>query len=235
MARVTRERLVERWRRRTPAWIGVGRAGAHYRTETLLAFRERHARARDAVWSELPASFARRLGLIEVSSRATSKQEYLLHPELGRRLAPADRRRLTRIARRGSAVQVVVVDGLSARAVETQAPRLLPGLLRALEGHTLGTPVLVRRGRVAVADEVGEAVSADVTVAIVGERPGLVTAESVGAYVTYAPRLGRTDAERDLLANIHDGGTPPAKAIGVIAAMVEKALRQRRTGVLGST
>lgn len=227
------ERRVAEWRRATPAWIGVGRAGTHYRTETLLEFRARHARARDAVWSDLPASFERRLGLLAVGTRASTRQEYLLHPELGRRLAPESRRKLVRLARHGPSVQILVVDGLSARAVAAQAPRLLPGLLRGLAGLSVGTPVLVRLGRVAVADEVGEAVGAELTVAIVGERPGLVTAESVGAYVTFAPRVGRNDAERDLLANIHEGGTPPAKAVPLVVEMVRRALRDRRTGVRG--
>lgn len=226
-----RSRLLDVWRAATPAWIGVGRAGTHYRTETLLAFRARHARARDAVWSELPAGFARRLGLLEMTSRAETKQEYLLHPELGRRLSAAARSRLARIARRRPEVQIVVVDGLSPRGIEAQAPTLLAGIKRALRARRLGTPILVRHGRVAVADEVGEVVGAEVTVAIVGERPGLVTAESVGAYVTFHPSRRRTEAERDLLASIYPGGTPATKAARLIARMVEKAFRDLRTGV----
>src|SRR5580692_1642712 len=182
-------------RERTPARILVGRAGAAYRTSTQLELREAHAAARDAVRAELDlvtvfgATFIKQWKLFEVSTEARSKEEYLLQPDLGRRLDETSRQEMARRCSRGNDIQIAVGDGLSVTAVAAQVPSLLPllhGGTRA-RGWTIGNPFVIRHCRVGVLNEIGDLLAPKVAVLLIGERPGLATAESLSAYMAYRP------------------------------------------------
>lgn len=226
-------------REQTPARILVGRSGPAYRTATWLQLREDHAVARDAVQEEidlerdLGTEFVRRWGLFEVQTLAGSKLQYLLRPDLGRRLTPAAWERIQDHCPRRAEVQVVIGDGLSAAAVRAQVPALLPLLVQELEqvGLTIGRPFFVRHCRVGVLNDVGELLDPAVAVLLIGERPGLATAESLSAYLAYRPRPGDTDARRNLIANIHRRGVSAPVAAQRLAALSRKLWQARQSGV----
>jgi ethanolamine ammonia-lyase small subunit len=231
--------LVRAIRARTPARILVGRAGPSYRTATHLTLRRDHAAARDAVWEEvdlektLGAELVRRFGLFEVATRAAGKEQFLMRPDLGRRLSDDGRRALVARCPPGADLQVVVGDGLSAAAVAAQVPALLPLLeeqTRAL-GWGFGQPFFVRHCRVGVLNDVGDLLHPEVVVLLIGERPGLATAESLSAYMAFRPRAGHTDARRNLISNIHARGVPPAEAAPRILALAALLRRLEASGV----
>ena len=230
---------VERALARTPARVLVGRAGPAYRTATALQLRADHAAARDAVHAEIDltrdfgSERIERFGLFEVRTRADSKAVYLRRPDLGRRLAPDSSEAMRANCPAGADLQVVVGDGLSATAVATQAPGLIDRLHAAAEarGWSFGRPFLVRYCRVGVLNEVGDLLAPDVLVLLIGERPGLATAESLSAYLAYRPRTGHTDADRNLVSNIHGRGVNPDEAAQRILALAERFREVGRSGV----
>jgi ethanolamine ammonia-lyase small subunit len=230
--------LIDALRARTPARVLVGRAGASYRTATQLELRQDHAAAVDAVRAEidlerdLGRDFLGRWDLFEVATRARSKAEYLLRPDLGRRLDDAAVAALGRCPA-GADLHVAIGDGLSAAAVVAQVPELLPLLEQGAHrlGWRFGRPFFVRHCRVGVLNDFGEALDPVVAVLLIGERPGLTTAESLSAYLAYRPRPGQTDAHRNLISNIHARGTPPAEAAGRILRLAERMMRLRTGGV----
>jgi ethanolamine ammonia-lyase small subunit len=230
--------LIAAARARTPARVLAGRAGSSYRTPTLLGLRQDHAAARDAVWAEvdvtrdLGAGLIDRLGLFEVRTRADSKEQYLLRPDLGRRFCDAGRERVASDCPAGAELQVVVGDGLSAAAVAAQVPALLPALDEAARaaGWRVGRPFFVRYCRVGILNDVGDTLDPEVVVLLIGERPGLATAESLSAYLAYRPRPGHTDAQRNLISNIHARGVSAALAVPRILAL---AARMRQLGASG--
>ncbi len=217
--------LVRRIRARTPARILAGRAGAAYRTQTQLELREAHAAARDAVEAELDleaalgAEFVAQWGLFEVATEARSKQEFLLEPERGRRFSEAARREVLKRCPSGKDVQIAIGDGLSVTAVAAQVPALLPLLAEGARerGWTVGQAFVIRHCRVGVLNEIGELLAPNIAVLLIGERPGLATAESLSAYMAYRPRRRHTDADRNLVSNIHARGlTAPAAASRIL-------------------
>ncbi len=218
---------------RTPARLGVGRAGTRYRTATLLQFWTDHAAARDAVWSDVDEEVIRCLGLIALRSAARDKREFLLRPDLGRRLDEESLALVRQKGVRSPQVQVVAADGLSATALNVNLPLVLPVLTAELQraGVRLGTLFVVRNGRVACGDDVARAVDADVLCLLVGERPGLKSAESLGAYVTWMRVKAFNESMRSVISNIHRGGLPPEAGARQVAALCLKALKERRTGV----
>ncbi len=222
-------------RARTPARILVGRAGPGYRTATALELRQDHAVAVDAVHAELdlPPDLIERWSLFEVRTCARDKAEYLMRPDLGRRLNDSARTTVTEQSPRGVDVQVVLGDGLSVAAVLRQVPPLLP-LLEAetrRRGWTFGRPFAVRYCRVGVLNDVGELLDPAVVILLIGERPGLATAESLSAYLAYRPRPGHTDAQRNLISNIHARGVPPQSAAPRLLALAEKMRQKQASGV----
>jgi ethanolamine ammonia-lyase small subunit len=222
---------------RTPARVLAGRAGPGYRTDTWLRLREDHAAARDAVHAELDLD---RLGplvtefsLFAVNTRARSRAEFLTRPDLGRRLDDDARATIAGECPRGADLQVVIGDGLSATAVAAQVPALLP--LLAAEAATrrwrFGRPFAVRHCRVGVLNDVGELLDPAVVVLLIGERPGLAAADSLSAYLGYRPRPGHTDADRNLVSNVHARGVPPADAARRVAALAAAVMRAGASGV----
>ena len=225
---------------RTMARIALGRAGASLPTREVLAFSLAHARARDAVHAtidrgRLAASLAGAgLPAIEIESEAHEKTVYLRRPDLGRRLTAASRDRLQAMAPAGSAdVALMIGDGLSATAVEAHAPALVLALLPALRrlGVGLAPIVLARGARVALGDEVGALLRVQLIAVLIGERPGLSAADSMGVYLTFAPGPGRTDAERNCISNVRPDGLSPAAAAHNLAWLIEAALARGLTGV----
>lgn len=223
-------------RRHTPARIALGRAGTSLPTHELLRFAAAHAQARDAVHLPLDvlaleaALRAEGHAPVVVRSRAASREEYLRRPDLGRRLAEDDAARLVPTDP-PPALCVVIGDGLSARATQAHAAPVLRALLAALGGALpVGEPVIATGARVALADEVGERLGAAGVLILLGERPGLSSPDSLGAYLTFAPRLGRVDAERNCVSNIRPEGLPPAAAGARLAWLVRESLRRRLSG-----
>jgi ethanolamine ammonia-lyase small subunit len=222
-------------RRLTAARVALGRVGNGQPTAAHLDFVEAHARARDAVWSSLDAdTLAASLGMAmrSVASAAPDRRAYLLRPDLGRRLRAEDRAALAGDARPGS-FAVVVADGLCASGVQAQAPALLAALLPGLRdaGWTVAPVVIARQARVALGDEVGEALGAAAVAVLIGERPGLTALDSVGIYLTWAPRRGRTDAERNCISNVRPGGLGTAAAARKLLWLAAAARRLGATGV----
>ena len=223
----------------TPARVGLGRAGASLPTRALLAFTLDHARARDAVHAAFdPAALIlglNDLGLaaFDVSSCAGSRQDYLRRPDLGRVLDPASRERLA--GRNGGPCQLAVVigDGLSPIAVHAHALELVKSLILqlAVDGIRIGHAAVASGARVALGDEVGALLGVRMMLMLIGERPGLSAPDSLGAYLTFAPRPGRTDAERNCVSNIHGSGLGYEEAAFTIAWLIRQGLARQITGV----
>ncbi|HXZ80521.1 MAG TPA: ethanolamine ammonia-lyase subunit EutC [Terriglobales bacterium] len=230
--------LIRRIRDRTPARILSGRAGAAYRTATQMELREAHAAARDAVEAELDLNrdlgrdFIERWKLFEVSTHATSKQEYLLRPDLGRGLSNSARELVRSRCQSGKQFQIIVGDGLSVTAVSAQVPGLLPRVQEGARerGWTVGQPFVVRHCRVGILNVVGEILSPEVAVLLIGERPGLATAESLSAYLAYRPRHDHTDADRNLISNLHSRGIGPEEAARRILDLAAQMMQKQISG-----
>jgi ethanolamine ammonia-lyase small subunit len=230
--------LVRRIRARTPARILVGRAGAAYRTGTQLELREAHAAARDAVRAELDlgttfdADFVKRWGLFEVCTQATGKDAFLLQPELGRHFNDASRAELQRRCSRGNDLQIAVGDGLSVPAIAAQVPSLFPLLYAGARerGWTVGQSFVIRHSRVGILNEIGELLDSKAVILLIGERPGLATAESLSAYMAYRPRRTHSDADRNLISNIHVRGTKPEDAATRILHLVVRMMHAAASG-----
>ncbi|PSC05895.1 ethanolamine ammonia-lyase [Alsobacter soli] len=231
--------LVAALRRLTPARIGLGRSGAGLATAEVLRFSLAHAQARDAVHAcfdaEAIARGLRELGLdpLIADSAAPSRDVYLRRPDLGRRLAAESREALSRLAAPASDLVLVLADGLSARAVHDHALPFAEALLSKLAeaGVALGRAVVAREARVALGDEVGALLKARSVAVLIGERPGLSSPDSLGLYLTFDPRPGRTDAERNCISNIRTEGLPYRAAAHKAAWLIREALRRGLTGV----
>jgi ethanolamine ammonia-lyase small subunit len=230
--------LAARLRALTPARVGLGRTGVSLETRDLLDFARCHAMARDAVHAQLAAApLASSLeeisgrAVLRLHSAATSRAEYLQRPDLGRRLDEASRRRLAELPADEVDLVFVIADGLSALAVERHAAALLEELLPLLSDWRLAPVCIVEQGRVAIGDEVGAALQAEMAVVLLGERPGLSSPDSLGAYITWQPRPGRTDAERNCISNIRPEGLGYLGAARLLAVILNEARRLRLTGV----
>ncbi len=223
-----------RARRASPARLDVGRAGTRPRTDAWLAFRRDHAAARDAVWASWSPAFEARLaalGFVVVDSAAGDRTTFIREPPRGRRLAPGALDRIVARSGRLPTFQLVVSDGLSARAAETHLDGLWPGLVRHLGAlGMLGVPVAVRNGRVAAADAIGAAVGALVVVHLIGERPGLGSADSLGCYLTFRAGPATTDADRKCVSNIRPAGLAPTEAGATIAGLCRRILEHGGSG-----
>lgn len=224
---------LEYFKSTTPARIGVWRSGPRPLTRTVLRFRADHAVAQDAVFSELDESLAEKFDLLLVESQVSNKDEFLTRPDLGKKLSSASVEKIRQHCPTGVDVQLVVADGLSSKALPANLPHILPPLLEGIKAHglTVGKGVLVRYGRMEIMDQIGMLVQAKVVVLLVGERPGLGTAESMSAYLIYQPHAGTLIADHTVVSNIHKGGTPPAEAGAHLATLVKKIYDAKASGV----
>ena len=232
--------IVLRIKMHTPARLLVGRAGAAYRTETQLQLREDHAKARDAVQAELElktvfdSEFIDEWKLFEVSTRACNKLEYLARPAFGRELSEESCREILRRCLLGRDIQIAIGDGLSALAIQTQVPKLLPLLLEGLGKFdwSIGQTFFIRHCRVGILNDIGEVLKPRVAILLIGERPGLACADSISAYMAYQPSRSHSDANRNLVSNIHERGLSAPSAA---ARILNLCAQMMRLGISGCT
>ncbi|MBG9942071.1 ethanolamine ammonia-lyase subunit EutC [Brevibacillus formosus] len=217
----------------TPARIGVWRTGVRPLTKTMLELRRDHAAAVDAVYGEVSQAVLDQFSLFTVETQYDNTENYLKRPDMGRILTEEGVRMLQERCQKKPQVQIVVSDGLSAAAVDANLKDVLPSLMDSLKsyGLTCGTPFFIKGGRVASMDHVGEILEPEVLVLLIGERPGLVTAHSMSAYMCYRPRKGMVESERTVISNIHRQGTSPVEAGAHIGTILSKMLEQKASGV----
>lgn len=224
---------LERMKKRTTARIGVGRAGPRLTTQSLLELRADHAKAKDAVFADVDPKMLDGLGLFSVQTRCDTKNTFITRPDLGRLLSDEAAQTVKNRCEASPDVQIIAADGLSSTAIETNLPKLLPVLTEALKRKNIsvGTPFFVKYGRVACEDHICEIVKAKVVCILIGERPGLATAESMSAYIAYDARVGMPESNRTVISNIHKNGTAAVEAGAYIADIIEKVLTNRASGV----
>jgi ethanolamine ammonia-lyase small subunit len=219
----------------TTSRIGVGRAGPHYNTFSLLLFQGDHAITQDALMRDVDQKLLDDLGLFTVQTNITGgKQEYLLRPDLGRQLSAEAKKTLAEKCVKSPNIQLVVGDGLSAAAVEANAREMFPVIMNGAKqaGLTVGTPFFIKYCRVGVLNDIGEALKPDIVILLIGERPGLGRAESLSAYMAYRPKAGDSDADRDVVCNIfQNGGTNPLEGAAYTIQIAQKMLKHQASGV----
>jgi ethanolamine ammonia-lyase small subunit len=231
-----------RLRALTPARVGLARTGVSLETGDLLDFQRSHSQARDAVHSRLEAaSLAAALKqisaqeVLRLHSAAPDRATYLQRPDLGRTLNESSRALLAShraaIEPNPQRLALIVADGLSALAVERHAPPLIEAMLPVLHDWQIAPLSVVEQARVAIGDEIGALLCAEISIVLIGERPGLSSPDSLGAYITWAPRPGRTDAERNCISNIRIEGLSYAHAAAQLGYYLTEARRRQLTGV----
>ena len=208
-----------------PCRLGIGKAGARYNTLPQLEFRAAHSAAQDAVFNDVDAEFVEKMGLWTVQTQCDSKDTYLTRPDLGRKLSPEAVETIKAKCKKNPTVQIYVADGLSSAAVAANIGDLLPAIMQGLESYKIdvGTPFFVK-------DEISELTGATVTCTLIGERPGLITAESMSAYIAYKATVGMPEARRTVVSNIHRAGTIPAEAGAHIAEIIKIMLDKKASG-----
>ncbi|MDK0626850.1 ethanolamine ammonia-lyase subunit EutC [Clostridium perfringens] len=218
---------------KTPARLGSGRAGARYKTITALRMRADHAAAQDSVFSDVSEEFIKKNNFIPVKTMCTDKDEYVTRPDLGRRFSSETTEIIKEKCDKNPKVQIMVGDGLSSAAIEANVEDILPSIEQGLKmyGLNVGPILFVKYCRVPAMDAVGEATGADVVCLLVGERPGLVTAESMSAYIAYKPKVGMPEAKRTVISNIHKGGTTAVEAGAHIAELIKTMLDKKASGI----
>ena len=223
----------KKMKEKTPARLGSGKAGARYKTLTMLRFRADHAAAQDAVFSQVREDFAKENGLTAVQTRCGSKDEYLTRPDHGRCFDEENQAIIRKAVDGRPKVQVVVGDGLSSAAIEANAMDCLAAMKDGLKarGIELGQTLFVRYCRVGAGDAVGDVTGCELVCVLVGERPGLVTDKSMSAYITYKPHTGVSESSRTVVSNIHAQGTPAVEAGAYIAELIELILKKKVSGV----
>lgn len=224
---------VQAAKQHTPARIGVGRAGTRPKTKTWLKFRLDHAAAVDAVYGEVTEELLQKLNVFQVTTKVTDKEEYITRPDLGRRLSEEGKALIQSKCKLNPKVQIIISNGLSASAIEENVQDVYLALQQSLSNLNIeiGTTFYIDKGRVALMDEIGEILQPEVIVYLIGERPGLVSAESMSAYLCYKPRIGTVEAERMVISNIHKGGIPPLEAGAYLGTVVQKILQYQASGV----
>ena len=222
-----------RMKKKTTARIGVGKCGARLNTQTMLALRADHAQARDAVFVDVDSDVLKELGLFTVQTCCNDKNTYVTRPDLGRQLNEEAVKTLREKCVMNPDVQIYAADGLSSTAIQVNLPKILPVLMDALKakGLKVGTPFFLRFGRVGSQEHVAETLGAKVVCVLIGERPGLATAESMSAYIAYNAYVGMPESKRTVVSNIHKDGTAAVEAGAYVADVIEQILEQKASGV----
>ena len=220
-------------KQRTPARLGSGKAGARYKTLTMLRFRADHAAAQDAVFSEIEGDFPKKHSLLPTKTCCETKDEYLTRPDLGRHFDEHNAKAIRGVVDKPPQVQIVVGDGLSAAAIEANAIDCLLALKDGLKVRNISTgpDIFVKYCRVGAGDAIGDITGCEVVCMLVGERPGLVTDKSMSIYITYKPHTGVSESSRTVISNIHAQGTPAVEAGAYAAELIEKILQKKVSGV----
>lgn len=227
------EKALREFKEATPARIGVGRTGDRPLIETMLRFKADHAVAIDSVFSTVDETLIDEMKFLKLQTKVTSKDEHITRPDLGRELSEESMKLVKDKCIQNPQIQIVVCDGLSSKAIESNIKDVLAAFTQGLSvyGIKVGTTVFVKYGRVGAMDVIGETLSAEACIMFVGERPGLVTAESMSAYMVYNPRKGMEEAERTVLSNIHRGGTPNVEAGAHLATIMKRILSEKASGI----
>ena len=222
-----------RMKRKTNARIGVGKSGARLNTQTMLALRADHAQARDAVFVDVDPELLKDLDLFTVQTCCEDKNTYITRPDLGRTLSENAVKTLKEKCIMNPDVQIYAADGLSSTAISVNLPKILPVLMDALKqrGLKVGTPFYLRFGRVGSQEHVAETLGAKVVCVLIGERPGLATAESMSAYIAYNAYVGMPESKRTVVSNIHKDGTAAVEAGAYVADVIQQILEQKASGV----
>ena len=218
---------------KTPARLGSGKAGARYKTLTMLRFRADHAAAQDAVFTEMDAEFAKQHDLLPVKTRCENKDEYLTRPDLGRCFDEHNAKTIKGVIDTPPKVQLVVGDGLSSAAIAANAADCLASIRDGLKLKNIetGKGIFVKYCRVGAGDAIGDITGCELVCMLVGERPGLTTDKSMSVYITYKPHTGVSESSRTVVSNIHAQGTPAVEAGAHVAELIEKILRKQVSGV----
>ncbi|HZJ78306.1 MAG TPA: ethanolamine ammonia-lyase subunit EutC [Clostridia bacterium] len=224
---------LSRMMKRTSARIGVGRAGTRLKTQTMLALRADHASAKDSVLLDVNEKLIEEMGLFLVKTKCKDKDEFLTRPDIGKEFDSANENEIKNKCTPNADVQIYVSDGLSSRAIEANAANILPSMTEGLksQGLKVGVPFFVKYGRVGAMDRISEITGAKVTCVLIGERPGLGTAESMSAYIAYMAKVGMPEAHRTVVSNIHSGGTNAVEAGAYIAEIIGKIVQNKASGV----
>ncbi|MGL4344067.1 MAG: ethanolamine ammonia-lyase subunit EutC [Cellulosilyticaceae bacterium] len=219
---------------KTPARLGIGKAGARYKTITALRVRADHAAAQDSVFSDVDEDFVKRNNFVFVQTKCESKDQYLTRPDMGRRFNDKELDVIRKTYGTNPKVIIMVGDGLSSAAVEANVEDMVPAIKQGLKMFNIPVAndiLFVKYCRVGAMDAVGEVTDADVICLLVGERPGLVTAESMSAYIAYKPKHGLAEAKRTVISNIHKGGTTAVEAGAHTAEIIKNMLEKKASGV----
>lgn len=218
---------------KTPARLGIGRTGPRYRTITQLRVRADHAAAQDSVFSYVSEDFIKENNLIAVETLCKEKDEYITRPDLGRKFSDETIKFIKSKFGNSPKVLLVVGDGLSSAAIEANLKDIVPSIKQGLKmyGIEIGDILFIKHCRVASMDALGDATNAEVICLLVGERPGLVTAESMSAYIAYKPYINMPEAKRTVISNIHSGGTPPVEAGAYISELIKTMLDKKASGI----
>jgi len=218
---------------KTPARLAIGKAGARYRTLSMLRVRADHAAAQDSVFSDVSEEFIKDNQFVFVQTLCKDKDEYVTRPDLGRRFGSQELELIRKTCGQNPKVLLVVGDGLSSLAIEANAKDMILAVKQGLEmyGITVGDILFVKYARVGAMDAIGEITDADVICMLVGERPGLVTAESMSAYIAYKPKHGLPEAKRTVISNIHKGGTNAVEAGAHAAELIDTMLKKKASGI----
>ncbi|HBH1338089.1 TPA: ethanolamine ammonia-lyase subunit EutC [Clostridioides difficile] len=218
---------------KTPARLGIGRAGTRYKTETVLRFRADHAAAQDAVFSYVDEEFIKENNMFAVETLCKDKDEYLTRPDLGRKFSPETINNIKSKFDTNQKVLILVGDGLSSAAIEANLKDCVPAIKQGLKMYGIDSSeiLFVKHCRVGAMDHLGEELGCEVICMLVGERPGLVTAESMSAYIAYKPYIGMAEAKRTVISNIHKGGTTAVEAGAHIAELIKTMLDKKASGI----
>ncbi|EUJ36985.1 ethanolamine ammonia-lyase small subunit [Brochothrix campestris FSL F6-1037] len=217
----------------TPARLGLWRAGTRYKTQSILRFRADHAAAQDAVFSYVDEELVKEMQFISTETVCRDKDEYVTRPDLGRVFSDEMCQKIVANTTKSAKIQIVVGDGLSSAAIGANIRDIIPSIKQGLKMYNLdfAKVVFVKHCRVPAMDKIGELTDADVVCLLVGERPGLVTAESMSAYIAYRPTVGMPEARRTVISNIHKGGTPPVEAGAFVAELIKEMLDKKKSGI----
>lgn len=217
----------------TPARLGVWRAGPRYNTVSLLRFRADHATACDSVFTDVSEKCIESNGFVPGQSRCADRDEYVTRPDLGRLLSDETKAEFKNKLSSNAKVVVMVGDGLSSAAIEANVADVIPAITQGLKSHgiDIGPIPFVKYCRVAAMEDLAELISAELVCCLIGERPGLVTSESMSAYIAYKPTIGMPESRRTVVSNIHKGGTPSVEAGAYIADLIKKMLDMKMSGV----
>jgi len=222
-----------RLKKKTPARLGLGRCGARYRTQSMLRFRADHAAAQDSVFSLVEPAFYENNDLPFVQTMCKDKDQYLTRPDLGRKFDEKNQEVIRQVCGKSPRLLLIIGDGLSSNAITANAMDCAAAIRQGLKsfGLKLGKSLFIQYARVGAMDHIGQITGAELICMLVGERPGLVTSESMSAYITYKPYPGIPESKRTVVSNIHRQGTPAVEAGAYIAELLHTMLEKQASGI----